>query len=298
MKTWLAPIQYDRRYGRFSKKNIAVLKDEFLRRLGRVRRFKAIASKAPDEQEILTQETMAASESEQIDSLIAFMLLWWSGRKAYASSVIRGYFREINTFNDNQFKLVVKSLTGLSLPSSQSIPYQFGKTVSPIQDLAKVFGEDSDIYREEPYLPEIQTNWETSQDVYLDKTVVSTISDLELILRQAVAVAIPVGGVLVAIDKKIDTVSNRVERTAKDQVNNLDTQLSEMRQKSLGANEYIWDTRKDERVRGNPNGLYPKAKPSHWHRQNQIFNWNSPPEGGHPGQAPGCRCRAIMRLRR
>ncbi|MBI4383571.1 MAG: hypothetical protein HY579_06010 [Nitrospinae bacterium] len=44
---------------------------------------------------------------------------------------------------------------------------------------------------------------------------------------------------------------------------------------------YIWRTLKDAKVR-----------PSHLLREGKIFEWASPPEDGHPSEAPGCRCWA------
>lgn len=44
---------------------------------------------------------------------------------------------------------------------------------------------------------------------------------------------------------------------------------------------YIWRTRRDRRVR-----------PEHADREGQIFAWNNPPPGGHPGEDNNCRCRA------
>ena len=44
---------------------------------------------------------------------------------------------------------------------------------------------------------------------------------------------------------------------------------------------YIWNTRQDSKVRS-----------EHAERHGYIFEWDNPPEGGHPGEAPGCRCWA------
>lgn len=30
----------------------------------------------------------------------------------------------------------------------------------------------------------------------------------------------------------------------------------------------------------------------HAERDGKVFDWDNPPEGGHPGEAPNCRCRA------
>lgn len=44
---------------------------------------------------------------------------------------------------------------------------------------------------------------------------------------------------------------------------------------------YIWRTRRDGKVRS-----------SHAEREGQVFSWDDPPEGGHPGEDYGCRCTA------
>lgn len=45
--------------------------------------------------------------------------------------------------------------------------------------------------------------------------------------------------------------------------------------------KYIWRTRGDGKVRS-----------EHAERDGKVFDWNDPPEGGHPGEAPNCRCTA------
>lgn len=47
------------------------------------------------------------------------------------------------------------------------------------------------------------------------------------------------------------------------------------------SERYIWRTQKDDKVRD-----------LHRVREGKIFYWYQPPQGGHPGQAPGCRCVA------
>lgn len=45
--------------------------------------------------------------------------------------------------------------------------------------------------------------------------------------------------------------------------------------------QYIWRTVQDDHVRS-----------SHRQREGQVFSWNAPPEGGHPGEDYNCRCWA------
>jgi SPP1 gp7 family putative phage head morphogenesis protein len=57
--------------------------------------------------------------------------------------------------------------------------------------------------------------------------------------------------------------------------------INELRQRGLGISQYIWRSRDDGKVRS-----------SHAHYDDQVFSWDDPPEGGHPGQAFNCRCHA------
>ena len=84
----------------------------------------------------------------------------------------------------------------------------------------------------------------------------------------------------------------RAELIARDQVGKLNGELTLNRQTALGIEKYIWRTVKDERVRGDPSGLYPDAKPSHFDREGKVYSWDSSPDGGHPGEAIQCRCFA------
>ena len=57
--------------------------------------------------------------------------------------------------------------------------------------------------------------------------------------------------------------------------------INELRQRALGIRQYVWRTRDDDRVRS-----------THADHDDRVFGWDDPPEGGHPGQAWGCRCHA------
>ena len=58
--------------------------------------------------------------------------------------------------------------------------------------------------------------------------------------------------------------------------------LNQAQQEAMGIEFYVWATQHDPRVRG-----------SHADRDDKIFRWDFPPEGGHPSQDFGCRCYAV-----
>ncbi len=98
------------------------------------------------------------------------------------------------------------------------------------------------------------------------------------------------------IEKIITTEFGMARRRAKliarDQAASFNGDLNRIRQTAMGVTEYVWSTSLDERVRGNPDGKYPNARPSHWDREGKTFKWSSPPSDGHPGQPINCRCTA------
>ncbi|MHC0054840.1 RNase A-like domain-containing protein [Actibacterium sp. D379-3] len=57
--------------------------------------------------------------------------------------------------------------------------------------------------------------------------------------------------------------------------------INELRQQDLGIERYIWRSQDDAKVRA-----------SHAEYDDRVFRWDTPPEGGHPGQAHNCRCYA------
>lgn len=95
------------------------------------------------------------------------------------------------------------------------------------------------------------------------------------------------------IQERLGVAESRADTIARDQVGKLLGQTNKLQQTGLGVRKYIWSTSLDERVRGRPDGLYPNARPSHWHREGKVFSWDEPPEGGHPGEDIKCRCSAI-----
>ncbi|MBW6494007.1 MAG: hypothetical protein K0B16_05535 [Burkholderiaceae bacterium] len=57
--------------------------------------------------------------------------------------------------------------------------------------------------------------------------------------------------------------------------------INQLRQQDLGIERYIWRSQDDAKVRD-----------SHADFDDQVFRWDLPPAGGHPGQAFNCRCFA------
>lgn len=282
MKVWLQPKQYERRYRRFLGKTASQVKSEVLARL-------AVVIAASESTESNTED-----KSDEITLILAALIVWWQYQKPNLTVTIRGLFNAISVYNDNQFRMVIRDVAKVDIPLSARIGIYSGALVTPSWELTEKFGENADIYRQEPYLEGTQKNWEATQTEYIDKVVTTAIADAGLIVRNGLATGVKAAILTAALAKLFDVLSKRVDKFGDDQTNNLDSLLTKLRQISFGLDSYEWETRRDERVRGNPFGLYPNAKPSHYERDRRIFSWSKPPEGGAPGEAPGCRCRARL----
>lgn len=92
--------------------------------------------------------------------------------------------------------------------------------------------------------------------------------------------------------KKIGSITDRRAKfIARDQTAKLIGSINEVRQADAGIKEYVWRNMRDQRVVGNPGGLYPKGNKGHmdhWTREGKTYKWGSPPADGHPGEAYNC----------
>lgn len=70
-------------------------------------------------------------------------------------------------------------------------------------------------------------------------------------------------------------------RIARDQIGKLNAQVNQDRQEALGVTGYIWRGAMDNRERD-----------EHRDREGKHFEWDDPPEDGHPGEPIMCRCTA------
>jgi SPP1 gp7 family putative phage head morphogenesis protein len=87
------------------------------------------------------------------------------------------------------------------------------------------------------------------------------------------------------LQDRYGVAENRAKLIANDQIGKFYGNLNEARQTQLGVDSYVWRTVHDNRVRS-----------EHADRDGKTFQWNEPPEDGHPGEAINCRCYADPNL--
>jgi SPP1 gp7 family putative phage head morphogenesis protein len=90
------------------------------------------------------------------------------------------------------------------------------------------------------------------------------------------------GSMIQQIKKSGKVTDNRARLIARDQSSKLNSALTQQRAQNLGAEEYIWRTSEDERVRE-----------SHRSKNGRVYRWDNPPnDTGNPGHDIQCRCVA------
>jgi len=99
------------------------------------------------------------------------------------------------------------------------------------------------------------------------------------------------------LESRFEVSESRAKLIARDQTGKLNAQFSEARNRELGVTRYVWQTSGDERVRGNPDGKWPKGM--HYDLNGKTFSYDDPPvtnEAGdtnNPGEDYQCRCSAL-----
>lgn len=84
-----------------------------------------------------------------------------------------------------------------------------------------------------------------------------------------------------ALAKAMGITKRRARLIASDQSHKLNIALTAYRNRQMGIETYVWETRDDDRVR-----------PAHRSRDGRVFRWDKPPSDGHPGYPIACRCEA------
>ena len=97
------------------------------------------------------------------------------------------------------------------------------------------------------------------------------------------------------IQAETGDAKRRADLLARDQVATMNMQVTKQRAADLDIKQFVWRTMEDQRVRGNPSGRYPKAKPSHYARNGKTYSWSdgAGARDSFPGRAINCRCFAM-----
>lgn len=130
---------------------------------------------------------------------------------------------------------------------------------------------------QEPWVQEAVTEWTETNRKLIKSLTVEAQNRMESMALEAVQTgARPEDLVSRIYNLNRSTGISRAKLIAADQVGKLTGLLNEKRSLAIGMDTYTWQTAMDERVRGNPTGLYPTARPSHYGAQGKIGIYGKP----------------------
>lgn len=149
-----------------------------------------------------------------------------------------------------------------------------------------------DVFAAEPWLPERLSEFTRANAALIKSISDDHLTRVQAIVTEGVARGRPTSELRKEIQALMGITQRRAALIADDQVGKLNGQLTMLRHQARGVSKYTWRTSKNLRVRGRPDGKYPRAKPSHWAREGKVFSYDQPPSDGNPGEPIRCHCWA------
>lgn len=213
----------------------------------------------------------------------------YKNKHEYVTSlVIRS---SIKLDSDDEVTDFMESLQG-DIPTPESMGPAIKNTMDIVNGFNKKEFEDIlqsmrvNALTNEAWYQQYARQW-ISENLNLIKSIHSdTLRRIESELREAISTTVEDGVKLKYLENKIKEIAGSTDKRAaliaRDQVGKLNGRITQYRQESTGIKKYTWRTMGDERVRA-----------EHSERDGQIYQWNKPPPGGHPGMAIRCRCVAL-----
>lgn len=207
------------------------------------------------------------SWTDDIDSLSQQLRIQIDQQAPDENIVTAGTAREVSEFNAGEWRTIMRGALGI------------------------------DIFTPEPWLRDELRSWSREAAGLITTLEDDAVKQVSLWTNRGIRQGWRWEDIAKNIEDRFDVSRSRARFIARDQTAKLNGELTERRQTQTGVTHYIWRDSRDERVRGNPAGLYPKAIPSHWARNGNRYAWDDPPEGGAPGRDYNCRCTAEPDMR-
>jgi uncharacterized protein with gpF-like domain len=163
----------------------------------------------------------------------------------------------------------------------------------------------------EPWMQEALSEWTDTNTRLVKSLSGEYLTRMETLALEALQTGKRPEALLVDILKLNQNLTvSRARLIAQDQLAKLVSTIQEKRSVAMGMDTYTWMTAGDERVRGNPAGRYPTARPSHYAANGRVGVYGDPtvwvvngkkvPRSGivpyaPPGFEIRCRCIAAAR---
>lgn len=140
-----------------------------------------------------------------------------------------------------------------------------------------------DMFTHEPWLEKEVSHFVTENVSLIKNLGDDYLNKIESIVVRGVREGTLLSDISDLIQDRTKVAESRANLIGRDQVGKLNGQITQMRQESLGIEQFIWRTANDERVRD-----------SHERKEGEVCRWDDPPsvdgENVIPGEPINCRC--------
>lgn len=265
---WLYPDTQERNCQRLFLRYLRDLHMELLRKL---RERNLLRIDAPEE-----------TWSDDLELAAELALAWWLLRTTEFKREVDKIFIATSLFNDKQFRRAVRSVFSVSLPQSQTLGFDLETEITPHALARRLLGPDADIDRMEPYMERIRASFAVTSTSKVEQAGRDFIAVTQREIRRKLQMGTKVSEIIGDIKNRAEAMEDAALLSARAEIAAVNAVLSMERQVSVGIKEYIWHTRRDDRVRD-----------SHKVLEGSKHSWAKPPAAtGHPGHAYMCRCWA------
>lgn len=191
----------------------------------------------------------------------------------------------------------------------------FGKHSTFFQNEIKVFTGGNGISLDTSWWYEAENFWRQENLRLIKSLSQEYINKLNNIIVTGIQSGMSYEDLLAQIENLAEGLTGyRARRLARDQIGKLNGIIAKYQQTSLGMQTYYWHTMGDEKVRGDPTGIYAKAIPQHFYIDGMLCSWDNASTYSddlgvtwkakpstwvqtHPGMAIMCRCLAYASWR-
>lgn len=266
------PINAERKYQKLIQKLMRTVKQGIVESWNPLQEFMERAEKKMGDDGLSERQRKKKRRHERINSLQddieELELLFWHMERAIAlyeakinvPDEIKKISRRIESLNEMEWKRAVQETVGLDPPPKSYY---------------------SQMHRE------AMRKWEKDNVEWASAIIKDSIMETKSIIYSAYIDGKTSNEIYGEIKKGHSSSLRRNKALVINRVANINTEITKQKHLDAGIKEYIWQTRRDERVRESHRRLHGKK-----------FSWDSPPEtdGGrhcHPGEDYGCRCIAL-----
>lgn len=152
----------------------------------------------------------------------------------------------------------------------------FGKHSAFFQEEVKVLTGGATIPMDYSWWNEAETFWRQENLRLIKSLNQEYINRLNDLIMSSVQGNLKYEELLTAIESLSSSLSGyRARRIARDQIGKLNGVIAKYQQTSIGMETYHWHTMGDEKVRGDPTGIYAKAVPQHFYLDNMLCSWDN-----------------------